>query len=138
MISYEDELGHGAAPLECYGCGIKTPVWGLYRGDPAKGEPEGWICGLCRMSARREREAAEEAAAKLPATDWGSDLGVFLKAERLRLLEQSRWAVANDSPLSEASRAEFMAYLTVLNRMTVDCVDPTTWTWPEAPNPGFD
>lgn len=138
MISYQDELGHGAAPLECYGCGKKTPVWALYRGDPAKGEPEGWICGLCIQSARRDREAAAEAAAKLPASDWNSDLGIFLKAERLRLLETWRWTVANDTPLSEASRAEFMAYLAVLNRMTVDCADPTTWAWPEAPTPAFD
>lgn len=139
-LSYQDQLDEGVFGIDwpCDGCGKTTPAWGRYEGLPSLGEPTGWICGGCIAGAARTVAAAAWAAEQVPATDWAGDLGVYLKIERNRLLDQNRWAIMPDSPLSEASRAEFMAYLTVLNRMTVDCVDPTTWTWPEAPNPGFD
>lgn len=136
--SYQDQLSEGTVGVDwpCDGCGKNTPAWARYEG--LEGEPSGWICGGCIADATRAKVAAAAEAAKLPSTDWASDLGIFLKAERNRLLDQNRWAIFPDSPLSEASRAEFMAYLTVLNRMTVDCADPTTWAWPEAPTPAFD
>lgn len=139
-LSYQEQLAGVMPvidePLPCDGCGKNTPKWALYEG--LEGEPSGWICGGCIGTVARQKQAQENEAAKLPANDWNSDFGIFLKAERNRLLETARWAVMPDSPLSEPSRAEFMAYLAVLNRMTVDCADPTTWVWPEAPTPAFD
>ncbi len=138
-VSYQDHLPEGviAEPLPCNHCVQMTPAWGLYAGLSELQEPTGWICGTCIADAAREVAAAAWANARLPASDWGSDLGLFLKAQRNSLLDSNRWTIFPDSPLSEASRAEFMAYFTVLNRMTVDCADPTTWVWPATPIPAY-
>ena len=115
---------------DCHKPMLAMMLYAKDKDDPS----QGWECGACIADriCELERFAALEAATLVSPTDWASDRGVFLKVERSRMLNEWRWTVAPDSPLSEACKAAFLAYLGTLHRMTIDST-PDVWAWPETP-----
>tara|TARA_R100000234_G_scaffold16682_1_gene9073 strand:+ start:263 stop:478 length:216 start_codon:yes stop_codon:yes gene_type:complete len=68
-----------------------------------------------------------------------------LRQERNKLLEQSDWTQANDSPLSDTKKAEWKTYRQALRDMTKNAspklidvpphsVDPSSVTFPTKPS----
>lgn len=57
-----------------------------------------------------------------------------VRRERNRLLELHAWKVRADSPLSDDSRAAWMAYLCALQAITKDLADHADVTWPVEPD----
>ena len=132
--SFQDACSNNvvAEPFDCSGCGKTLPAWALY-------EPEGdedfpaWVCGVC-IDAHAKSKLPDQLP---PADPWKSEQGKWLKAERDLALNNNRWAVMPDSPLTPECQAEFMAYMRALHRMTVDCT-PDTWTWPSRPEQTYN
>lgn len=77
---------------------------------------------------------------KSDATRPKADLGRIwseVKGQRNRLIADSAWATDPDSPLSDASRAEWAAYRAALHAVTKDIEDPRAVVFPEAPGIEF-
>lgn len=118
--------------LRCDTCHEATPAWALY--EIVEGKPDqGWQCGSCFTDTDRAVEQARALAAKLPDTDWRSDYGLYLKNERNRLLDASRWTIMPDSPLSDACQTAYKTYLNTLQQMTLNNATTKTWKFPGAP-----
>jgi hypothetical protein len=57
----------------------------------------------------------------------------IVKDTRNGLLDQYRWTIAIDSPLTAECQAEWLDYYRILNRITVDYDDPQNVLWPALP-----
>lgn len=56
-----------------------------------------------------------------------------VRQQRNHKLDSFRWTVMPDSPLTEANKAEWLAYLKALQALTKDLVDPDEVVWPQQP-----
>ena len=56
-----------------------------------------------------------------------------VRQQRNALLDEWRWAILPDSPLSDECQAAFGDYLAALHRVTLDHDQPDAVTWPDPP-----
>ena len=57
-----------------------------------------------------------------------------LRLERNKLLAQSDWTQANDSPLTDSKKVEWASYRTLLRDLPSTTSDPVNPSWPEKPS----
>ena len=57
-----------------------------------------------------------------------------LRTERNKLLAQSDWTQANDSPLTDSKKVEWASYRTLLRDLPNNTSDPANPSWPEKPS----
>ena len=57
-----------------------------------------------------------------------------LRLERNKLLAQSDWTQANDSPLADSKKAEWAIYRQQLRDLPSNTSDPANPNWPEKPS----
>ena len=57
-----------------------------------------------------------------------------LRFQRDKLLAQSDWTQANDSPLAESKKAEWATYRQQLRDLPSNTSDPANLSWPEKPS----
>lgn len=88
-------------------------------------DPEVYVCGHCTMDDHRRSEALAPVDAN---EEWNS-----IRVLRNKKLEDHAWTVAPHSPLSEQSKDNFMQYLRLLHRITVDYSSPSEVIWPALP-----
>ncbi|WP_156884197.1 phage tail assembly chaperone [Sphingomonas sp. LK11] len=113
---------------ECDNCLNTFPGWALYK--PLKSEEcYEAICGACITA----KAAAKAKVEPLVVSVWDSEHGKFMKAQRNLALDGSLWTVMPGTPLTIECQAKWIAYRSTLNRMTVDCSNPSDWVWPEPP-----
>lgn len=58
----------------------------------------------------------------------------IVKQQRNALLDQCRWTIAPDSPLTVECQENWLNYCKTLNRITVDFDDPDHIDWPTQPS----
>lgn len=99
--------------------------------DRAAGQlPEGWDDLFWDWQPRFDPEGAWVHLPELRR----ETLLLRLREQRNTLLDTYRWTVTPDSPLTEACKAEWSAYLQTLHRLTVDFPDGENVVWPELPS----
>lgn len=75
---------------------------------------------------------------ELVAVAANTDLVTAMKWDAIRikrnaLRNDSSWSIADDTPLSDACRADWLIYLKKLQSITDDFTDPDAVIWPEKP-----
>ena len=70
---------------------------------------------------------------QMSQADIDEEFWIAIRQKRNGILDQYRWTIAEDSPLSESSKAEWLDYYKTLNRITIDYSDPRDVLWPTQP-----
>lgn len=97
------------------------------------GIPSDMACTRCLVDDERLTRHADERAQLETLPPWETPEGQELKARRNRALDEWRWTVAADSPLTIENQNAHLAYLQAWHRMTVDAETPGGFIEPERP-----
>ena len=84
-------------------------------------------------TGRPNKHKSDATRPRVPiARQWAS-----VRNQRTRLLDENRWTVLPDSPLSAECQAEWLTYLKALQAITRDAEAPADVVWPTMPELRF-
>lgn len=111
----------------CDFCGaMRFPIELVHSGELTETEDDnGYMCSHCIDEAAR----LALSLAPVPIEELWEDV----RARRNQLLDKHSWSIREDSPLSLACKAEFLIYLRLLHRITLDYEEPALVQWPAVP-----
>ena len=95
--------------------------------DDVKRNPQNWTFENGDFRQFTEQEKSEN---DFPdETYWNT-----LRADRNKLLTESDWTQAIDSPLTDAQKQAWQTYRSTLRSLPENTIDPRNPTWPEKPS----
>lgn len=95
--------------------------------DDVKRNPQNWTFENGGFRQFTEQEKSEN---DFPdETYWNT-----LRADRNKLLTESDWTQAIDSPLTDAQKQAWQTYRSTLRSLPENTIDPRNPTWPEKPS----
>lgn len=115
------------ATIQCQSCGkIGSPSTMKHvDGDSHFGVT--YVCAAEFLSFIREPLPS------LPDSGWNSELGLYIKSQRNKLLNSTQWTTQRGSPLTEACQDLWVAYHVALNALTITFAEPADVVWPVQP-----
>ena len=133
LRTYADKLrDEGRVTTDEFNCpecdGPPQPAFAIVEAAPGR-----WICSTCHIKEQDAIRHAAEQEAIAQLDPWETETANDIRRQRALLQEKWRWAVMPDSPLTADAQAGVMAYLRLLNTLTIDYPCPEDVVWPVEP-----